>query len=426
MNTQQLFTYLQGQSATDALTMLYGAEQVEAQRERYSSLLENFTKQFGEKDDVRFCSAPGRCEIAGNHTDHNHGRVLAAAIHLDTLAAVSPNAEGVVHLYSEGYPKPFIVSLDDLAVHPEEKETTDSLIRGVAARLKEAGMPIGGFDAVVTSTVFKGSGLSSSAAFEVMLCEVFDSLFGGHTLDMLDRARYSQYAENNYFGKPSGLLDQSASSVGGLVTMDFGVSPAKVEALSYDFASKGYSLVVVSCGGDHGNLTDQYAAIPKEMKDVAQALGGEFLRDIAPEEMERRIPELKKKVSDRAIMRALHFYDEDGRIPVMVDAIKKDDLPAFLQGIKDSGLSSWTKLQNLYVPGSNNQELALALELSRRMLEGKGAWRVHGGGFAGTILAFVPADTLESYKACMDAVFGEGASTVLRIRPTGSYTLPEA
>ncbi|MEG0934958.1 MAG: galactokinase family protein [Clostridia bacterium] len=424
MNTNQLLAYLDTPPARAALDRLYAGNGAAALA-RYQALVHAHEAHFGPRDGVKLCSAPGRAEIAGNHTDHNHGRVLAAAVNLDTLAAVSPNDTGVVTLYSEGYAAPFVLSLSDLSARPDERETTNALIRGVAARLKEEGLAIGGFDAVVTSTVFKGSGLSSSAAFEVMLCEVFDALYGGMRLDKQQRARVSQFAENQYFGKPSGLLDQMASSVGGLVTMDFKESPAHIEALSYDFAHKGYQLAVVSAGGDHGNLTSEYAAIPHEMKLVAQALGASVLRDIAPEAMMDAIPRLKNVVPDRAILRALHFYDEDARIAQLVASLKSDDLPSFLQGIIDSGESSWKLLQNLSVAGSANQEMALALELSRRMLAGRGAWRIHGGGFAGTILAFVPTELLASYARHMDAVFGPGACTPLAVRPVGPCTLPE-
>ncbi|MDO4547332.1 MAG: galactokinase family protein, partial [Clostridia bacterium] len=357
------------------------------------------------------------------HTDHNHGRVLAAAIDMDTLAVASKSDNGVVTLYSEGYDTPFVVDIKELSPREDEREKTGSLIRGVAARLTEMGFNIGGFDAVVTSTVFKGSGLSSSAAFEVMLCEIFDALYCSNSLDMQKRARVSQYAENVYFGKPSGLLDQMASSVGGLVTMDFKDTPAKIEPLSYDFSLRGYDMAVVCAGGDHGNLTDQYAAMPVEMKQVARALGGEVLRDIEPEHMISSIPVLKNKVPDRAILRALHFYDEDARVVNLVDAIKRDDMPAFLEGITASGESSWKLLQNLYVPGSGNQEMPLALEMSRRLLQGRGAWRIHGGGFAGTILVFVPNDMFDSYAKTMNDIFGEGSVVRLAVRPIGPATI---
>lgn len=418
MDSNQLLAYLQTREALDELEAIYPGA-AERQAARYRALAERHQERFGPKERLLLCSAPGRTEIAGNHTDHNHGRVLAASISLDTLAAASPNDMGVVTLYSEGYEEPFVVDLGGLNVRDDEKETTYALIRGVAARMKALGRPIGGFDAVVTSTVFKGSGLSSSAAFEVMLVALFDALYGDFDIDAKLRAQIAQYAENQYFGKPCGLLDQMASSVGGLVTMDFQHSDAEIRALRYDFSCKGYALAVVSAGGEHGNLTADYAAIPAEMIEVAHALGGGVLRDIPPQAMLDRIPELKNRVPDRAILRALHFYDEDARIPRLVEALERDDLPAFFAGIIASGESSWKLLQNLYVAGSENQEMALALELSHRLLEGRGAWRIHGGGFAGTILAFVPFDLLDAYRARMNAVFGESACTTLSVRPVG-------
>ena len=388
------------------------------QTERYEQLANAFRAQFGREPEL-FVSAPGRTEVVGNHTDHQNGRVLAASVNLDTVAAVAPRADSWVKLYSAGYDQPFEVDLTDLAVREDEKETTFALIRGVAARLKELGCAIGGFDASVTSTVFKGSGLSSSAAFEVMLVAAFDALYNGWTIDPKQNARISQYAENVYFGKPSGLLDQTASAVGGLVTMDFAVSPAGVEALAYDFGAKGYAMCVLSAGGEHGNLTADYAAIPAEMKQVARAMGRELLCDIEPQALFEALPALKNKVSDRAILRAFHYVDETRRVEAAVAALRADDLPAFFKTVIASGESSWKLLQNLHVATSDNQEMPLALEMSRRMLDGRGAWRIHGGGFAGTILAFVSFDTLDAYKCAMNGVFGENATTVLAIRPEG-------
>lgn len=418
MDAVAMREFMSGADADAKLNEIY-QDAAGAQRARYDALVQEHVKLFGPREGMRLVSAPGRSEIAGNHTDHNHGRVLAAAVDLDTIAAVTPNDENRVTLYSKGYNRPFCLDLNDLSARPEERETTFALIRGVAARMKELGYKTGGFDAVVSSTVFKGSGLSSSAAFEVMLVALLDGLYNGFVIDAKTRALIAQYAENVYFGKPCGLLDQMASSVGGLVTMDFGQEQAQIEAINYDFGARGYSLCVVSAGGEHGNLTAEYAAIPAEMKSVAAALGAQVLREVPPEKMEAEIPALKGKVSDRAILRALHFYDEDARVARLVKALKDDDLPAFLQGIVESGESSWKLLQNLYVPGGENQEMALALELSRRMLKGRGAWRIHGGGFAGTILAFVPRDLLKDYRARMDAVFGAGATTVLCVRPVG-------
>ena len=410
MDVKQIF-----ERNSQRLNALYAGQD---QLPRYSALADDFRARFGREPEL-FVSAPGRTEVVGNHTDHQNGRVLAGAVNLDTVAAVAANGRDVVTLYSAGYDAPFVVDLSDLTVREDEKNTTFSLIRGVAARLKELGYAIGGFDAQVTSTVFKGSGLSSSAAFEVMLVAAFDALFNGWSIDPKLNARISQFAENVYFGKPSGLLDQSASAVGGLVAMDFAPEIADVEAINYDFGKKGYAVCVVSVGGEHGNLTDAYAAIPVEMKQVAKLMGAELLEKITPEELEKALPKLKNRVSDRAILRAFHFVDETRRAAHAAQALKDDDLNAFFADVIASGESSWKLLQNLHVEASANQEMPLALEMSRRMLEGRGAWRIHGGGFAGTILAFVPMDMVEKYSAAMDAVFGERATTVLSIRPEG-------
>ena len=385
---------------------------------RYAALADAYRAHFGAEPEM-FVSAPGRTEVVGNHTDHQNGRVLAAAVNLDTVAAIAANGSDTVKLYSEGYEEPFIVDISDLAVREDEKNTTFSLIRGVAAKLKELGYVIGGFNAQVTSTVLKGSGLSSSAAFEVMLVAAFDALFNGWSIEAKLNARISQFAENVYFGKPSGLLDQSASAVGGLVAMDFGPAIADVEAINYDFGVKGYAVCVVSVGGDHGDLTDAYASIPVEMKQVAALMGEKLLEKITPEQLEAALPMLKNKVSDRSILRAFHFVDETRRAVDAANALKNDDLQAFFKAVIGSGESSWKLLQNLHVEASSNQEMPLALEMSRRMLEGRGAWRIHGGGFAGTILAFVPNDLVEKYSSAMNAVFGENATTVLSIRPEG-------
>ena len=406
--------------ALDGVHALYGNDS--SAEQRCEALISRFESRYGYAPQ-QLVSAPGRTEILGNHTDHNHGRVLAASVTLDTVAAVASNGTNTVHLYSEGFADPFCVSLDQLAPVKAEEGTTASLIRGVAAFLKEEGVPVAGFDAEVTSTVFRGSGLSSSAAFEVLLCAIFDALFGGWRLEAKHRAALSQKVENQYFGKPCGLMDQMASSVGGLVAIDFGGAEAQVESMKYDFAAKGLRLCVVQAGGDHENLTAEYAAIPAEMRAVARALGGEVLRDIAPEALLKAIPSLKNRVPDRAILRALHFMDEDARVAAAFEALKKDDLGEFLRLVIASGESSWKLLQNVYVAGSDNREMALALELSRRMLEGRGAWRIHGGGFGGTILAFVPEDMLAVYQQEMNGVFGENACVPLDVRPVGAVRI---
>ena len=388
------------------------------QTARYEALASAFRAQFG-REPVMFVSAPGRIEVVGNHTDHQNGWVLAAAVNLDTVAAIAPRDDTVVKLYSEGFDAPFEVDISDTDVRAEERESTLALIRGVAARLRQLGYKVGGFDASVTSTVFKGSGLSSSAAFEVMLVGAFDALYNGWVIDPQENARISQYAENIYFGKPSGLMDQMASAVGGLSIQNFGVQPTAVEAIAYDFSAKGYAVCVVSAGGEHGNLTSEYAAIPAEMKSVAAALGEELLQNVTPEQLFEALPRLKNKVSDRAILRAIHFVTDTRRAQEAANALKRDDLNTFFDIVIRAGDSSWEMLQNLYVATSDNQEIPIALEMSRILLTGRGAWRNHGGGFAGTILAFVPFEMLDEYRTAMDATFGEHATTVLAIRPEG-------
>ncbi|MBQ5770382.1 MAG: galactokinase [Clostridia bacterium] len=406
------------------LARLYdGMENAEKQLKRFEALKKEFENKFGSLDNTEIISAPGRTEIAGNHTDHNFGCVLAASVDLDTVAVVRKTDDNIVTLYSAGYEKPFRVDVSDLSVHMDEKETTLALIRGVAACLKEEGYQVGGFEACVTSTVLSGSGLSSSAAFEVLLVAINDALYNGWTVPAELNAKISQRAENRYFLKPCGLMDQMASAVGGLVAIDFEGGNAKVEAVSYDFSQKGYALCVVSAGGDHGNLTNEYAAVPAEMKAVAKALGASVLREVA-DKVEKEIPNLKGKVSDRSILRALHFVDENARVGEMVAALREDNLPAFLNGIIESGESSWKLLQNLCVPGRDNQEMMLALEMSKRMLKNAGgAWRIHGGGFAGTILAFVPKTMVNEYKEKMEAVFGENSVKSLYVRPEGAVWL---
>lgn len=416
--------YAKSQEGAERLASLYGRDEntLAAQRVRYAKLIERHEARFGRADgDICFFSAPGRTEIGGNHTDHNLGRVLAAAVNLDTVAAVTKSADGVIVVDSEGY-RPITVDTADLSVREDELGTTAALIRGVAARMTELGYKVGGFHAAVTSNVLRGSGLSSSAAFEVLMAAILDGLYNGWVLDAKERAQIAQRAENLHFGKPCGLMDQMASSVGGLVTIDFKDPTPVVEALPYDFKAKGYSLVVVNTGGDHGDLTDDYAAIPAEMKAVAAQFGRKVLREIDPAEMEAAIPKLRGKVSDRAILRALHFYDDNARVPMQVAALRQDDLGAFLSLVIESGESSWKLLQNVYARPLEEQ-MALALELSRRVLKGSGAWRVHGGGFAGTIQAFVPDSLLDAYVKKLEASFGADACTVLSIRPEGAVMM---
>ena len=392
------------------------------QQKRYAGLIRRHAEAFGEQGKIALISAPGRTEIGGNHTDHNRGRVLAAAVNLDALCAATPRDDLKVHFHSDGYP-PIEMDLTNLCPRKEEEGTTKALIRGVAAGMQEAGYAIGGFDAAVHSTVAGGSGLSSSAALEVMLTGVFDALYNRFDMPYTLRARISQQAENIWFGKPCGLLDQMASAAGGLVTVDFKHPQApEVETIQYDFARKGLSLVVVSTGGSHANLTHCYAAIPAEMKSVAACFGQEVLRGITIPMLLEKAGEIRKKAGERALMRAFHFVAENDRVPEQVAALKEDRTKDFLRLIIESGRSSYMYLQNVYAH-ETDQTLSLALCLAEEMLQGKGAWRVHGGGFAGTTLNFVPEGDVGWFTDRMDSVFGKGACSVLNIRPEGAAWL---
>ena len=412
---------LRSPEGSQRLMHLYGDRDgmLVEQTARYTGLIKRHEELFHETEqDILLASAPGRTEIGGNHTDHNRGRVLAAAVNLDTLAAVSARKDMEVHIYSEGY-EPLVLDLTGLDVVEAEKGTTASLVRGVAARMKELGYQIGGFNAAVTSSVASGSGLSSSAAFEVMTCAILDELYNGFSIDFITRAKISQYAENVYFGKPSGLLDQMASSAGGLVTVDFRSDDPEVRAMNFDFAKYGYALVVVATGGSHADLTDDYAAIPAEMKQVAACFNEPYLRRVRPEEFYQAMPKLRGKVSDRALLRAMHFFEEDERVLRQVAALDRNDLFAFMWEIICSGRSSYMFLQNVYAR-IDDQSLSLALALAEHLLADKdGAWRIHGGGFAGTTLNFVPAAQLRHFIDTMENAFGEHCCHVLDIRPEG-------
>ena len=420
-HSEELIRKLNGDEARAQLRYLYGGDEavLNHQLERYATLIHRHAELFGEHPKVHLVSAPGRTEIGGNHTDHNHGRVLAAAVNLDALCAASPRDDLAVRFHSEGY-SPVEIDLSELDPKPEEKGTTAALIRGVAAGMQQAGYRIGGFDAAVTSTVAGGSGLSSSAALEVMLTGVLDSLYNRFDMPYVLRAQISKQAENDWFGKPSGLLDQMASAAGGLVTVDFrDTDRPEVEAISYDFAKKGYALAVVATGGSHANLTDQYAAIPAEMKAVAACFSLPALRGLTAEQLADKAGELRKKVSDRALLRAFHFIREDERVPEEVAALKEDRIGDFPRLIIDSGRSSYMYLQNVFAD-NRDQSLSLALCLAEELLRADGAWRIHGGGFAGTTLNFVPLAKVQAFTEEMERTFGKGCCQVLNIRPVGA------
>jgi len=394
--------------------------------ERYDQLIAMSTPSFpaSAAGDVALFSAPGRIEVGGNHTDHNNGRILAAAINLDTIAAASPTPDGIVTIHSQGYAQPFVVDTNDLALRADEHGGSNALIRGVAAWLRERGFQVGGFRACIRSEVAVGSGLSSSAAFEVLVGTVFNCFYNGGTIAPRDIAMAGRHAENKYFGKPSGLMDQMTSAVGGFVTIDF-ADPTNplVRQVQADLTAAGLSLVVTNTGGSHADLTPEYASIPVEMRAAAKALGGQTLREVSAEKAIERAAELRAQVSDRAILRALHFFGDNDRVAEQVAALEKGDVARFLAQVNESGQSSWMLLQNCYVGGRTEQGVALALALSENILRGRGAWRVHGGGFAGTILACVPNDLLSAYTARMEGVFGKGAAQVLCVRPAGATRL---
>ena len=382
------------------------------------TLIAQFRRQFGTDPQYLF-SAPGRTEICGNHTDHQGGMVLAAAVDLETNAAVRIREDPVVRLVSAGYPA-CEIALNDLAVHEDESGTTAALIRGVAAGFADRGHVLPGFDSFVTSTVLSGSGLSSSAAFEILIASIFNYLCAAD-LPAMELARIGQFAENRYFGKPSGLMDQAASAAGGIVFIDFaGGREPKLERLQFDFSSYGYALCVVDCGADHADLTPDYAAIPAELGAVSSVFGKTVLRDVDEREFYARIPEVRDTAGDRAVLRAIHIFDENRRVLAARDALKSGDLDVFFAVERSSGLSSQLYLQNI-LPHSAaaHQELALALALAEKLLDGEGACRVHGGGFAGTLLAFVPDDFLPRFRREMEAVFGEGSCHVLSVNPEG-------
>ena len=365
-------------------------------------------------------SAPGRTEIGGNHTDHQHGCVLAAAVNLETLADVSLNASDTIWVYSEGYPA-FGVDLTDLSVHEEEKNTTAALVRGVAAAFARRGAKLQGFDMAVTSTVLPGSGLSSSAAFEVLVGTILNELFFDRKLSAIEIAQIGQYAENVYFGKPCGLMDQMASSVGGMVYIDF-ADPENpiVEKIDFDFQKEGYDLCIIDSGADHADLTDEYAAITRDLKELCAFFGKEYLRQIPEAEFMAALPTLRGKVSDRAILRAMHVYRENERVAAQCDALKTNDINSFLRLVTESGHSSWMYMQNINPAGAvQKQPVAFALALCDSLLRGKGAYRVHGGGFAGTVQAFVPHRMLDGFKEAVEADLGKGSCHVLNVRPYG-------
>lgn len=442
MNDRDLLDRIDGASGTALLEELYGQAGVGSARERLARLVGGAAELSGADGDFRVFSTPGRTELGGNHTDHNRGKVVAASIQLDALAVVAPRSDGVVLFRSTGYDD-VTVNLSSLAKREDETGTTAALIRGIAAELAARGARLGGFTAVANNTVLSGSGLSSSAAVEVLMGTIFDGLYGDGKREPLELARIGQIAENDYFGKPCGLMDQVACAYGGAVAIDFADSAApEVVAVPLDLEASGWTLCVVDTGGSHEDLTADYAAVPQEMRAVAKELGVSVLRETGRDELMADLSRIRRLLGDRAILRAFHFFDENDRAAAMLEALRRgaaadadgDDagrdraVGAFLELAAASGDSSWRLLQNVSTPSRPREQgvalaLALSAEFSRIACEGRGVFRVHGGGFAGTIQAYVPRSRAGDYAAWMEKTFGRGSVTQLRIRSRGTGEL---
>ena len=423
MKTAELKQALAGTTLDSRFCEIYGTAALEMQKARYLHAVEEFEKLYGADREAALYSVAGRSELSGNHTDHNHGCVIAASIDLDIIAVASPSAGSVIRVKSEGFPED-VVDFDVYnAPNPARYEKSDSLIAGMVAGFRKEGLAVGGFDAYTTSNVLKGSGISSSAAFEDMIGNILNYVYNGGKVSNVEIAKLAQYAENRFFGKPCGLMDQMACAVGGIIAIDFRDPSAPViEQTDFDLSAAGYNLCIVNTGGNHADLTGDYASVPAEMKSVAAYFGKEVLRDTDENAVLAAIPALREKVGDRAILRALHFFAENRRVAAQKAALKAGDLDTFLANVIASGRSSFCYLQNVYTTKNvSEQGLSLALCLAERVLSGKrAAWRVHGGGFAGTIQAFVPTEDVAEFRAVMDAAFGEGRCMVLRVRPEGA------
>jgi len=423
-STQTILNKLRNGALDNLFAKLYGEDSVSSQRDRYIDAVNAYTALYGEEKDLWLFSAPGRTEIGGNHTDHNHGCVLAGSVTLDVIAVVAPTTERRICVKSAGYDMDTI-DLANLQVNKAQYNRSAALIRGVADRFCQLGYTVNGFRAYTTSNVLKGSGLSSSAAFEVLIGTILSHLFNNGLVDPIEIAKIAQYAENIHFGKPCGLMDQMASSIGGIITIDFAdpESPI-VKAIDFDFAQSGHRLCIVDVGGNHAALTHEYADITTEMKAISQELGVTFLRETNYEKLLVKIPSLRKICGDRAVLRALHFLGDNERVHKEVSALEKGDFETFKQLIIESGHSSFEYLQNIYANADkNHQGCSLALALAQRVLNGKGAWRVHGGGFGGTTQNFVPNELVDEFTETIETVFGKGSCHILSIRPLGGVCI---
>mgnify|MGYP000419470106 CR=1 FL=1 len=408
-----------------AFAKLYGADAVQEQRKRYTDLIDEFEKKYGTNRTVRLYSAPGRTEIGGNHTDHNNGVVLAGSVNLDMVAVVSPNEENVIRVKSLGFDKIDDVDVTNLVPQPREAEHSASLIRGVAKGIVDAGGKVGGFDCYTTSNVLRGSGLSSSAAFEVCIGAILRGEYNNNDMEKFNQvkiAQIGQYAENVFFGKPCGLMDQAAVCLGGLAYMDFeDQAQPKTQKLELNFEDHGYALVLVKVGADHVAATDDYAAVPREMQDVAAEFGKARLCEVNVADFDAKLPELRAKLGDRACLRAVHYWYENGLVDKRWAALNAGDIDQFLVLTRESGASSAMYLQNVVAKLGSEQPSMYALALAEHVLDGRGAVRIHGGGFGGTIQAFVPLDLVDTFIAKMNGWLGEGSARHYAISDKGAY-----
>jgi len=423
MKSVQLINEIKNGNLDEKLTLLYGKENVEAAQERYINAINQFTSLYGSDHELGIYTVAGRSELSGNHTDHNRGCVVAASISLDIIAVAAPTADNIIKVKSEGFPEDTVDI--NLYTSPVAAKfgSSESIIAGMCAGFRMNGHNVGGFVAYTTSSVLKGSGLSSSAAFEDMIGTIESHLYNDGNVGNVEISKLAQYAENVFFGKPCGLMDQVACAYGGIVAIDFkDTKDPIITSVNFDFTGAGYNLCIVNTGGNHADLTDDYASVPAEMKTIAAYFGKDVLREINEDDMIAAIPALREKFGDRAILRALHFFNENKRVEAQKNALLSGNINAFFENVKASGQSSFCYLQNVYTTkNTSEQGLSLALCLAEKILSGKSAaWRVHGGGFAGTIQAFVRSENVAEFKGLMDSCFGEGACMVLNIRPIGA------
>lgn len=426
MEAGKLSEQLCGEKAKSFFEKMYGRSGAEANKERYLHVIEGF-KQAYQKDDMSLFTSAGRTEISGNHTDHNHGKVLAGSINLDCVAAAAPNGTAQIRIISETYNQKFTIRLNDLTPSGKNMGTID-LTKGMLRAFQEYGYAVGGFDAYITSNVISAAGVSSSASYEMLICSIVNTFFNEGKLDAVSYAHIGKYAENHYWNKASGLLDQMACAVGGMITIDFKDPQNPVlEKLNYDFGAKDHSLVIVQTGKGHADLSEEYSAVPREMQSAAAVLGAEYLADTTEEEVLSHVTEIREKAGDRAFLRALHFFEENRRVEAQVAALKEDRFEDFLKLVTASGNSSWKWLQNCYVSGASEQGISVALALTELFIQKKGcgACRIHGGGFAGVIMAMLPNSVTDEYIEYIEKALGTGSAYRMSIRPYGAVCVDE-